>query len=659
MAEETTHALQPGQYRLSDPALLMGMRLQQEIKVPGSDAILVPRYTPITTKLVARLVQHGVETLFAEPVQEKAVVTSVEQMKKMFTVIENVVSGALGGVEDIALSFQNQQQIRDLERLIQSNLNDIDSLFKSDPTEKLMALTQHHSGTARHSIMASFHLMAIGRELGWPDGKIVRGAIAVFNHDVGKTRVKLETLDWPGRLDGNQWKEMQLHPLFGCRLLYRVGEKPDLSMLTALLHHEWHAEVAGKGYGGLTLFADYLKRTLQLDIPKVVAELDRDDLDCIQASSLVDMVSALEERRAYKRELDSFKVLVIMNSDAMLGHFHPEHYAAWHRIYMRQNPNLLPRGRRFALPREKERRVFTPQKPRKVSQLGLLTYQEMEQLGFMPVLRNVGMDEERIRRRGGLTLKVLEQIKNDKRLEFDCSPEAIRAAGLNPIKDQVVPEMEMIELDVWREWLTWDELERSGLLAKAKAHLFDLELIRKDGGMRPERLVKRGIPLNEKKLASQGILILKPWTIKLPGSENRLTAADLLKLGVSDQQLEKAGCLDRVRKVKSGVPMDWLVNQGIMIVPADLGKNGIDPIRKVFYDILVTEEISSTRARFMLLREGDEVKNPDENSNQDDPDPIRNLLLNKIGEVVIDFVDLVAMPDLSGVTMGDHWGVRR
>ncbi|MBF0424723.1 MAG: hypothetical protein HQL66_02760 [Magnetococcales bacterium] len=654
MADDAT-TLQEGEYRLADLANTPGMRLAQGVKVPGSEAILVPRYTPITVQLLKRLAAHGVATVFAEAIVEQAVVSSVERMEKMFAVIGNVVAKAVGGIDDIAGAFQNQQQARDLEQLMRNNLNDIESLFKSDPTEKLVALTQHHGGTARHSIIASFHLMAIGRELGWSDAKIVRGAIAVFNHDVGKTKIKLETLDWPGRLDSQQWKEMQLHALFGGRLLYRRGERPDLTMLTALLHHEWFADVKGKGYGGLTLYADYLKRTLQLDIPQVVSEIDQHDLDIIQSSSLVDMVSALEERRAYKRELDSFKVLVIMNSDAMLGHFHPEHYKAWHRIYMRQNPNLLPRGRRFALPREKERRIFSPQEPKKVPSVELLTFQEMVKLGFMPVLRNVGMDEERIRRRGGLALKVLNQIKKDKNLDFDCSPEAIRAAGVNPVKERIVPEQEVIELDVKREWLTWDDLERSGLLGMAKNYAFDVQAIRTAGGIRPDRLTKRGLAINWKKLERLEIQALKAWTVRLPGSEFRLTPEDLVKLGISDAQLERAGCLERVKKVKSGVPMAWLVNRGIAISTADLAKNGIDPVRKVFYDVQVVGEISATQAKVILLREGDEPGAVGEAGEQADPDPIRDLLLNKVGEVVIDFTDLVALPDLRRVAMGSHW----
>ncbi|MBF0157123.1 MAG: hypothetical protein HQL57_08070 [Magnetococcales bacterium] len=656
MTDHASQELQPGEYLLSDPLLLQGMRLSQDIKVPGGiGAILLARYTPITANLIERLRKHGVETLFAEPIQEQSVVSSVEQMERMFAVIEDIVSRATRGLDDVGEALQNRQQIRLLESLMQSNLSDIESLFSADPTEKLLALTQHHNGTARHSIVASFHMMAIGRELGWNGAKIVRGAMAAFTHDIGKTAVKLETLDCPGRLDGKQWQEMQLHSLMGGRLLYRRGEAPDLPMLTALLHHEWYADVKGKGYGGLSLFANHIRKSLQLDIPKIVSELDPDDLDIIQATALVDMVSALEERRAYKRELDSFKVLVIMNSDASLGHFNPRHYAAWHRIYLRQYPNLLPRERRVALPREKERRIFQPNAPKKVPPVELLTFREMERLGIMTLLGHVGMDVERIRRRGGLLLKILNQIKKEKNLDFDCSVDALLAAGINPVKEEIVTEQEMIELDVWREWLTWDELEKSGLSGMAKMHQFDIGSIQKEGGISPERLNKRGVPVNWKKLERLGIQPLKRWTARLPGSEHRLTPEDLNKLGIGEGELARTGCLERVKKIKSGVPLTWLRERGLAIPNAALSKNGIDPVRKVFYDIQVTEEISQTRAKFLLLREGDDLKSLIEANERSELEPIQDLLLNKVGEVVMDFTELVALPDLSRTTQGPHW----
>ncbi|MBF0621231.1 MAG: hypothetical protein HQL54_04825 [Magnetococcales bacterium] len=654
----TNEALAEGEYKLSDPALLQNMRLSAHIKMPsGSDAILVPRYTLLTAQLIKQLAARGITTVFAESVQEKSIAKTADHMDKMFETIDAIVQNALGNIEDVGEQFQRQQDMQDLERMIRDNLDDIESLFSANATEKLVGLTQHHDSTARHSLISGFILMAIGRELGWDDNKIVKGALAALSHDVGKTKVKLETLDWPGRLSAQQWKEIQHHPLFGAILLHRRGQTPSLPMLTALLHHEWYASVAGKGYGGLTLHKDYILKNLKIDIAKVVSEVSPDHLDIIQASSLADMVSALEESRSYKRELDAFKVLVIMNSDAKMGHFNPRHYEAWHQVYMRQHPNLLPEGRRFALPREKEKRVFKPMRAKAIKPTPMLTYYDLEKLGYLSVLSNVGMDMERIRRRGGLTIRVLEQINKNKRINMDLSESACQAAGVAPIKNRVIQERQVLQLDAKRLWLTVEDLEKSGLMGHAKTRAFDIELIRKKGGISPARLQQRSVPINEEKLKRLNIHPLKQLTITLPGNEKRLTAEDLKKLGVTDSQLDQAGFLNHVRTVKSGIPMDWLIKKGINIPQANLSKCGIDPVRKIFYDIQVMEEIDETHARFMILREGDDLETLQKLNEAGRLTPIQDLLINQIGVVELDFTDLIALPDLSTVAQGAHWSV--
>ncbi|MBF0453437.1 MAG: hypothetical protein HQL72_01315 [Magnetococcales bacterium] len=658
MPAETTSGktVKEAEYQLDNPAILKGMRLSQDVLAPGSQTILVSRYTPITSTLLKRLKLRDITTIHAEPIEEKSALSTVEYMEQTFSVINGIFSSNESQAEDVATALRNRQHMNSLEGLIRDNLDDIGELFSPDSSEKLVALTEHHDSTARHSLIAAFQLMAVARELGWEDNKIVRAAMALLNHDLGKTKVNLETLNWPGRLNNKQWKEIQFHPLFGCRMLYQPDIKPDLIMMSALLHHEWYASVEGKGYGGLTLYPDFVKRAMKFSVKERLAEMDQDEREIIQITCLADMISALEESRSYKRGLDAFKVLIIMNSDAKLGHFHPEHYAAWHRFYQKQNPNFLPLNRRMALPREKENRIFTKLPPKKIPPNPILTYYEMEKMDFIVPLRNVGMDMERIRRRGGLSLKVLQQICKDKGLDLDLSETALAAANITLTKTVLIREKQVIELDAWREWLTVKELEKSGLMGRAKSYHFDVELIKKNGGISPQRLTRRGVNIPHEKLEKMGIKILKHLPVQLPGSENRLTADDLKKMGITTAALRKADCLDRVQQVKNGVPLAWLVKRGIPITGIMMAEAGIDPVRKVFYDIQVVEEISTTKAVFCLLREGDDPKELESLNTQKKLEPIQDLLLNQVGNVIMDFSDLLALPDLSHITMGEHWG---
>ncbi|MBF0380122.1 MAG: hypothetical protein HQL69_03835 [Magnetococcales bacterium] len=651
--------LKDGEYQIYDPAILNNMRLFCDIKDPKKRTILVSKHTLITEELIEQLYKHNIKTVFAEVVMEeptkKAVKASIKYMEETFELIEGVFTKDDGGLDDVTKTLTNRKQMKSLENLIRENLDEIEELFSTNSIKKLVMLTEHHNGTVRHSLIAAFQLMAIGRELKWNNSKIVKATMALINHDIGKAKVKIDTLDCPNKLNSKQWKEIQFHPLFGCRMLYREGKDPDLMMLAALLHHEWYATVEGKGYGGLTLYGDFVQRAMKFDVKEVVDNLSDDEREIIQLTSLVDMVSALEERRAYKRELDPFKVLIIMNSDAKMGHFHPVHYQAWHKIYHRQNPYLLRLGLRMALPREKEERIFTAQPAITIAPTPLLTYYEMETLGFLGILRNVGIDMERIRRRGGLSIKILTKINKEKSLDLDLSYSNFENSNITIVKTKLVRERQFIKLEAWQKWLTVAELKKSGLLARAKQLNFDLALIDKQGGINPERLEKRGIKVAKSKLDSLGIKTLKKLPVQLPGSENRLTSMDLEKLGITDRLLEKAGCLEQVKKVKSGIPLELLKRQGIKITDSMMAKNGIDSIRKIFYDIQVVEEISSSKAIFRILREGDDPEELDSISEKNQLSQIQDLLLNQVGHVIMDFSDLLELPDLSHIVCGKHW----
>ncbi|MBF0446460.1 MAG: hypothetical protein HQL68_12835, partial [Magnetococcales bacterium] len=243
----------------------------------------------------------------------------------------------------------------------------------------------------------------------------------------------------------------------------------------------------------------------------------------------------------------------------------------------------------------------------------------------------------------------------EKDLNLDLTLANMQKHNITTIKTKLVREQQMIELEAWKKWLTVAELERSGLLGRAKLLNFDINIINKNGGISPDRLERRGIKVIKSKMDNLGIKVLKKLPIKLPGSENRLTAIDLDKLGITDERLKKAGCLEQVKKVKSGIPMELLSRQGIKITNALMAKNGIDPVRKIFYDIQVVEEISSTKAIFRILREGDNPEELDAISAKNRLSQIQELLLNQVGHVIMDFSDLLELPDLSHIVLGKHW----
>lgn len=647
--------LEKGKYLITDPAILNKMQLSLAVTGKNSTTVLGERHAEVTPALVEKLKKNHVLHVQLTPIDDVFVLICVERMETVFSVVESVLKKKDILSDDVVESLRRRRQWSFLEASIRNNLDHVKDLFREDVIEKLVTLTQLHETTVRQSVMAALSIADLGQHLQWNTTKIAIAFMGLVYHDLGKIRVKLATLDWPGRLNSEQWEEIKHHPLYGCEMLYQPGEPPDFIMLSALLHHEWYAKIKGRGYGGLTTYNQIVKQSMKFDCQRVVAHLDQNVKDLFQMTGLLEMVAALEEAQTYKRGLPPFKVLVIMNSDAKLGHFNPEHYKAWHRVYSERHPKLFSVGQRMALPVEKELRVFKKSSSKKILPTPLLTYYELERLGFLDTLIRAGVDTDRIRRQGGFSIKTLARINEGKGLGLNLSEDHLKGYHIDPVKSVIVPEKQTLEISVKREWLTVRELERLGLMERAQSIQLDIRLIRQHGGINPEKLTRRDIKIPRDRLKKFNISTLKQMTIHLPGSEASLTAAQLDKMGISNAQLSKAGCLFRVRQGVNGAPLAWLVNKGIPITKSMLVSANIDPIRKIFYDIEVVEERSTRNALFRILREGDKIEDVEAMNDNNEIGPIRDLLFNQIGNVEIDFTDLLALPDMRPLKEGEHW----
>lgn len=97
-------------------------------------------------------------------------------------------------------------------------------------------------------------LHAHGARTAWLAGRLARRLglqpqlareieAAAGTHDVGKAFVEPRVLDKPGRLDNLERRHVEMHAVFGAwQLMARQpagGQRADLAVQVALLHHEW------------------------------------------------------------------------------------------------------------------------------------------------------------------------------------------------------------------------------------------------------------------------------------------------------------------------------------------------------------------------------------------------------------------------------------
>lgn len=575
MATSKSEESKEGIFDIEDPVLLKHMILTQDVKHPVSGVSMLTKGNVLTERSVLQLTNVGIKTVFAAPHAEESIALAVEQVRDYFDSVEKIIGANGMSVRNAASLFQEMASAKELEQIVRSQMKNVFHYFNDHAADTLVKLNKHHPSSAHHSVITGFNAMSITNELRWEEEEVLEAVMAAMTHDIGKVKVSLETLEWPGSLNEKQQEESELHTLFGGALLQQ-GSLNSAAMV-ALNHHEWFAKVEGKGYGSLTKFRVAAKNDLGLDVDQYIAQSEPKKLEIIQIGAIADMVAALEEIRSPKGTLPPFKVLIIMNHDAKLGHFNPELFRAWHKIYTRKHRHLLPKGLRVSFPREKEQRVERAGKP-------------------------------------------------------------------------------FFQLHATIRKLSYEELERMELFSLLKSYVFDLKAIEKDNGIAIDRIERRGIEVNKKKLATLDINPEKQVMVLLPAKEMRLSVDDLLKLRINPSKLAEKKVANLLRQCKDNLTLPDLAKVDIQFSKEQLVLLGDGLYKKIFYDLLVIEELSASRALFAIVREGNRLEDLEKSNAYNNLDPLQSYLLNKIGLVELEFADLTtALPDMAHIVRAGCW----
>jgi putative nucleotidyltransferase with HDIG domain len=99
--------------------------------------------------------------------------------------------------------------------------------------------------TFKHSVDVATIAMILAKQQGLSKKQIYDIGVAGLLHDVGKTKVPLDILNKPGRLDESEFAIMKQHSVFGYRMIKDRGEFDEEICLAVLQHHE---KINGKGY---------------------------------------------------------------------------------------------------------------------------------------------------------------------------------------------------------------------------------------------------------------------------------------------------------------------------------------------------------------------------------------------------------------------------
>eukprot|EP00903_Cladosiphon_okamuranus_P002540 g2538.t1 len=153
----------------------------------------------------------------------------------------------------------------------------------------LTAVQSHHSHTYCHTMMVAGHALTFSKALGMSQQEQYLMGLGGLVHDLGKVKIPLSILDKPGKLTPKERELVNKHPVYSKEILESRGEMPKPVIDMALWHHEF---VDGSGYPeGLS--GDQISERVRL-------------------ITIVDIYSALTEKRSYKDAVPPSRALAIM-----------------------------------------------------------------------------------------------------------------------------------------------------------------------------------------------------------------------------------------------------------------------------------------------------------------------------------------------------------
>ncbi len=148
-------------------------------------------------------------------------------------VARNNASTAQGGAVDIADARSSG------EKLVNATGNGVMDVMQ------FIRYPDYDSYTIGHSVRVGALAVVVGRRLGLAPEVISDLATAGLLHDLGKGRIPENILFKPDKLDSEERKIMQSHPVLGAEILLASGEASEIMVSAAWGHH---IRYDGRGY---------------------------------------------------------------------------------------------------------------------------------------------------------------------------------------------------------------------------------------------------------------------------------------------------------------------------------------------------------------------------------------------------------------------------
>ena len=248
---------------------------------------VLPKGSRLQLEEIAKLIQHGVDYVDIETVQEEPAPSSrtsiIQAAASSFdTTIDGFESLYM---EALSKGSFNQSVVDDI---LQPTLSTLDK--HKDVVTLLLLLDREDNYTYNHSLQVGMLSYYLASWLGYSKTECYEIGRAGYLIDIGKCRISPAILNKPGKLTPDEYEEIKLHTVYGHEIIQNSMNDP-FTALVALQHHE---REDGSGY------------------PRQLTKTEIHPY--AQIAAVADIYSAMTTHRVYQSKQELISVLREINS---------------------------------------------------------------------------------------------------------------------------------------------------------------------------------------------------------------------------------------------------------------------------------------------------------------------------------------------------------
>lgn len=203
-------------------------------------------------------------------------------------VFERLTEQVVHGIK----ALEHKQLLDEERRNLEKTQKHLTEALTASISAMVTAMEMRDPYTAGHETRTADIAYAIGKEMGWPEGRLQGLRMAAMVHDIGKISISPEILTKPSRLTAEEYALVKGHP----ESSYAILKDIPFTWPVAEIVRQHHEKLDGSGY------------PLGLKADEILAEA--------KVLTVADIVEAMASERPYRRALGLEVALKAVESEA-------------------------------------------------------------------------------------------------------------------------------------------------------------------------------------------------------------------------------------------------------------------------------------------------------------------------------------------------------